>query len=136
VEGTAAPAADAVLAGQEALLPMIWQQLPGGRMVPVPLQSPVRAVLSPASACGRLPCMRGNPSIRHTIVLCAITSLLIMVSASVTGSVFLHAGRRAAVFHGQPANRRRAIRRCHAARADALDAVCQPVSGEIGVCST
>lgn len=53
MEGSAAPAADAALAGQEALLPMIWQQLPGGRMVPVPLQSPVRAVLPPASACRR-----------------------------------------------------------------------------------
>jgi hypothetical protein len=137
VEGTTASAADAALAGQEALLPMIWQQLPGGRMVPVPLQSPVRVQSRLASVSLRAsaphgrqpqhsaychPAARSHPSHKRQRVRLWRT--------------FLRAGRRAAVFHGEPANRRRAVRRCHAACANALDAVCQPLSGEISICST
>ena len=50
-QGAAATAADAAAAGHEALLPMVWQQLPGGRMVSVPLQNAVRASLPNVTLC-------------------------------------------------------------------------------------
>jgi hypothetical protein len=65
VQQSGATAADAALAGQEALLPMVWQQLPGGRIVPVPLQDAVRAfiLLPPDFACVLQTC--GSSSIQY-----------------------------------------------------------------------